>query len=310
MPTALITHKACAGHEMQPSHPESPARLESIWRQLDSPTFSTLVRTEAPLAEIHAISLAHPAQHVESVFNKMPLEGLSRFDADTAASAGTREAVLRGAGAVTSAIDFAMSGEGQNAFCAIRPPGHHAEPNQVMGFCFFNNVAVGAHYARANYGAERVAVVDFDVHHGNGTQAMFWDEPDLFFGSSHQFPFYPGTGALNETGQGNIFNAPLRAGSGSEAFRDAYQQRILPALERFAPDLLLISAGFDAHREDPLGQLMLSEDDYLWVTHRLADIAEKYCDGRMVSVLEGGYNLQALATSVAAHVEGLMAHSA
>ena len=309
MPTALITHKAFTGHDMHPSHPESPARLESIWRALESSAFSELVRTDAPEAEPDLISLAHPTQHVEAVFGNMPLEGLTRFDADTAASVGTREAVLRGVGAVTTAVDLSMGGQVQNAFCAVRPPGHHAEPDHVMGFCFFNNVAIGAHYARSKYGAERVAVVDFDVHHGNGTQAMFWNEPNLFFGSSHQFPFYPGTGAQNETGQGNIFNAPLSAGSGSQLFREAYQQRILPALEDFAPDLILVSAGFDAHREDPLGQLMLSEDDYLWVTHRLADIAEKSCDGRMVSVLEGGYNLDALAASVAAHVEALMTHS-
>jgi len=309
MPTALITHSAFTGHDMHPSHPESPARLESIWRALEPSDFSDLVRTDAPEADFGLISLAHPAKHVEAVFGNMPLEGLTRFDADTAASAGTREAVLRGVGAVTSAVDVVMSGQVQNAFCAVRPPGHHAEPDHVMGFCFFNNVAVGAQYARANYGAERVAVVDFDVHHGNGTQAMFWDEPSLFFGSSHQFPFYPGTGAQNETGQGNIFNAPLSAGSGSQSFREAYQQRILPALEEFAPNLILVSAGFDAHREDPLGQLMLSEDDYLWVTHRLADIAEKSCEGRMVSVLEGGYNLDALANSVAVHVGALMTHS-
>jgi len=309
MPTALITHKAFTGHDMHPSHPESPARLESIWRALEAPVFSALTRTDAPEAEIGVISLAHPAQHVEGVFGNMPLEGLTSFDADTAASIGTREAVLRGVGAVTSAVDLVMSGQVQNAFCAVRPPGHHAEPDQVMGFCFFNNVAIGAHYARSHFGAERVAVIDFDVHHGNGTQAMFWNEPDLFFGSSHQFPFYPGTGAQNETGQGNIFNAPLSAGSGSQTFREAYEQRILPALEGFAPDLILVSAGFDAHRDDPLGQLALSEDDYHWVTQGLAGIAEKCCDGRMVSVLEGGYNLDALATSVAAHVEALMEHS-
>ena len=310
MATALITHKACAGHDVHRSHPESPERLESIWQALASDQFAKLVRKDAPQAEIKSLSLAHPEAHVESVFREMPMEGITQFDPDTSASAGTREAVLRGAGAVTSAVDLTMSGQVQNAFCAIRPPGHHAEPDRVMGFCFFNNVAVGAHYAREIYGAERVAVVDFDVHHGNGTQAMFWDKRDLFFGSSHQFPFYPGTGAEGETGQGNIVNAPLAAGSGSQAFRGAYEQRILIELERFSPDLLLVSAGFDAHRDDPLGQLNLLEEDYAWVTHRLAEIAEKCCDGRMVSVLEGGYNLDALGASVAAHVESLMAHSA
>ena len=309
MATALLTHKACADHDVHPSHPESPARLMSIWQALDAPKFGALARREAPEAAMSDISLAHPADHVESVFGHMPLEGFASFDPDTAASAGTREAVLRGAGAVTAAVDLTMTGQARNAFCAIRPPGHHAEPDSVMGFCFFNNVAIGAHYARETYGAERVAVVDFDVHHGNGTQAMFWDQADLFFGSSHQYPFYPGTGAENETGQGNIVNAPLAAGAGSEDFRAAYEQRILIALERFAPDLVIVSAGFDGHRDDPLGQLNLTEEDYAWVTHKLADIAEKCCEGRIVSVLEGGYNLDALATSVAAHVETLMAHS-
>jgi acetoin utilization deacetylase AcuC-like enzyme len=207
---------------------------------------------------------------------------------------------------VVHAVDQVMSGAVNNAFCAVRPPGHHAEPSRPMGFCLFNNVAIAALHARAAHGAERVAVVDFDVHHGNGTQDAFWSDKDLFYGSTHQMPLFPGTGALSETGAGNVFNAPLNPLDGSSRFREAFLSRILPALHNFGPDVLLISAGFDAHRDDPLAQIELTEEDFAWVTEKLVEIAEKHAGGRVVSTLEGGYNLEALARSTAAHVEVLM----
>jgi acetoin utilization deacetylase AcuC-like enzyme len=225
---------------------------------------------------------------------------------DTFMSAGTLEAALRGAGSAVMAVDAVFSGEIDNAFCAIRPPGHHAESHRAMGFCLFNNAAIAALYARERYDAERVAVVDFDVHHGNGTQEIFWSNGDLFYGSTHQMPLYPGTGAASETGVGNIFNAPLREGDGGAEFRTAMSNIILPALDAFGPDLVIISAGFDAHRDDPLGGLNFTEEDFVWATLNVMDLADKHAEGRVVSVLEGGYDIRALAASVAAHVQALI----
>jgi acetoin utilization deacetylase AcuC-like enzyme len=221
-------------------------------------------------------------------------------------SPGSLEAALRFVGASTAAVDAVFQGEADNVFCAFRPPGHHAESRRAMGFCLFNNAAIAAHYARHAYGAERVAVVDFDVHHGNGTQDIFWSDPDLFYGSTHQMPLYPGTGDVQETGAGNIFNAPLRAGDGSAQFHEAMSSVILPALDAFAPNLLIISAGFDAHHRDPLGSLQLTEEDFAWVTLELMEAAQIHCDGRIVSVMEGGYDLQGLAASAGIHVQALM----
>src|SRR5262249_24391286 len=228
------------------------------------------------------------------------------IDSDTVASAGTWEAVRRAVGAGLDAVDLVMTGKVANAFCEVRPPGHHAESNRAMGFCIFNSVAIAAHYAREKYGAERVAVVDFDVHHGNGTQEIFWSDKNLFYGSTHQMPLYPGTGALNETGVGNIFNAPLRPGDDGVVFREAFRSRILPNLDAFRPDLLFVSAGFDAHRDDPLANLRLLEADFAWATMELAEVAERHARGRLVSMLEGGYNLTALARSVGVHVGALI----
>jgi len=228
------------------------------------------------------------------------------LDPDTVMSAGTWEAALRAVGAGLLAVDKVMSGEVANAFCQVRPCGHHAEAGRAMGFCLFNNIAIAGLYARARHGAERIAVVDFDVHHGNGTQDIYWSDKDLYFASTHQMPLYPGTGALGETGVGNIWNAPLRPGDGGEQFREAFESRILPALASFGPDLVLISAGFDAHEADPLASLRLKEDDFGWATAKLADIADRHCQGRIVSYLEGGYDLTALAKSVAVHVATLM----
>ncbi|MEX2009525.1 MAG: histone deacetylase family protein, partial [Dongiaceae bacterium] len=245
--------------------------------------------------------------YVEGVLRAVPETVLVALDPDTFLSPGSGEAALRAAGAVCAAVDAVVGGEATNAFCAVRPCGHHAETARAMGFCVFNNVAVGAEQARAVHGLKRVAVVDFDVHHGNGTQASFEADPDLFYGSTHQSPLYPGTGAAEERGVGNIFNAPLAPMSGSREFRAAMTGTILPALRRFGPDLLLVSAGFDAHEADPLASLRLHEDDFAWATQELIDVADEACAGRLVSVLEGGYDMAALAASTAAHLRVLMA---
>lgn len=307
MTTLLFTHEACLAHDAGAHHPERPARLEAVLQALTGGEFRAVGRREAPAATVEQIGRVHPPAFVEGVLKSMPKAGHIAFDADTLCSPGSKEAVLRAAGAVVAAVDAVMSGEAGNAFCAVRPPGHHAEPTQPMGFCVFNNVAIGAAHARAVHGAKRVAVVDFDVHHGNGTQAMFERDPDLFFASTHQWPLYPGTGARSERGVGNIVNVPLPPHSGSEAFRAAIEREVLPALMGFAPHFLLISAGFDAHRADPLANLDLEDDDYRWVTQMLAAAAQECCAGRIVSTLEGGYDLAALGRSAAAHVRALMA---
>ena len=306
MTTLLFTHPASLLHVTPEGHPERVDRIKVVNQILGSPHFKELLRREAPLGRDEDILRAHAYEHFERVRALSPTEGFEYLDPDTAMSPGTLEAALRGVGAATAAVDAVFRGDADNAFCALRPPGHHAESRRAMGFCFFNQAAIAAHYARDCYDAERVAVVDFDVHHGNGTQDIFWSDPDLFYGSTHQMPLYPGTGAVQETGVGNIFNAPLRAGDGSEQFREAMNSVILPALDSFGPDLVIISAGFDAHHRDPLGSLQLSEEDFAWVTLKLMEAAEIHCGGRIVSVLEGGYDLQGLAASTGIHVQALM----
>ena len=306
MTTLLFSHAASLLHETPPGHPERVERIKAVNQVLASAHFKDLLRREAPLGRDADILRAHAYEHLERVKALSPVEGFEYLDPDTAMSPGTLEAALRAVGAATAAVDAVFRGEADNAFCALRPPGHHAEHRRAMGFCFFNQVAIAAHYAREIYDAERVAVVDFDVHHGNGTQDIFWSDPDLFYGSTHQMPLYPGTGAVQETGVGNIFNAPLRAGDGSAQFREAMTSVILPALDVFTPDLVLISAGFDAHHRDPLGSLQLTEEDFAWVTLKLMEAAEIHCDGRIVSVLEGGYDLQGLGASTGIHVQALM----
>jgi acetoin utilization deacetylase AcuC-like enzyme len=306
--TILFTHPACVAHNPGPGHPERPERLKSVLAALDHADFAALDRREAPLATVEQIARVHVAGFAEAVLAAVPETGLVRLDADTVMSPGSGEAALRAAGAVAAAVGAVMTGEAASAFCAVRPPGHHAEPDHAMGFCLFNSVAIGAAEACAVYGAKLVAIVDFDVHHGNGTQTMTARRPDWLYASTHQFPFYPGTGSLKERGAyGNVVNAPLMSGDGSAEFRTAYAERILPALDRFQPDLVMISAGFDAHRRDPLASLELDETDYAWVTEGLAEIARRHAHGRVVSVLEGGYDLAALAASAGAHVRALMA---
>jgi acetoin utilization deacetylase AcuC-like enzyme len=307
MATFLFTHPACLEHDPGEFHPESPARLRAVLAALDAPEFGALIRREAPTADLEDIARVHPRDFVEAMLAAVPEAGYVGLDADTILSPGSGRAVLRAAGAAVAAVDAVISGEASNAFCAVRPPGHHAEPDRAMGFCLLNNVAIGAARARAVHGLARVAVVDFDVHHGNGTQARFERDPSLFYASTHQFPLYPGTGARSERGVGNVVNVPLPPMAGSAEFRRGVEASILPALDAFAPDLVMVSAGFDAHRRDPLAQLMLVEDDYAWVTERLLDCARRHADGRLISTLEGGYDLAALGASAAAHVRTLMA---
>ncbi len=306
MTTLLLTHPACLLHDTGYGHPERADRLRAIDDALAASAFKSLKREEAPRADLAAIERLHPKAYVEMVRASIPQRDHKMLDSDTIVSSGSWEAALRATGASIYAVDRVMAGDADNAFCAVRPPGHHAEPSRAMGFCLFNGVAIAALHARVAHGAERVAVVDFDVHHGNGTQAAFWSERDLFYGSTHQMPLFPGTGALDETGVGNIFNAPLKPGDDGDEFRAAYETRILPALDAFAPDFLLISAGFDAHLKDPLAQLRMVEADFAWVTGKLLEAAEKHCKGRLISTLEGGYDLDALASSAAIHVETLM----
>lgn len=305
MTTALFTNPACLAHDTSRRHPESPARLTAVLDALSDGNFAALDRREAPRALREQLALIHPPRFIDAVLHAIPAEGHAALDPDTIVSPGSGEAALRAAGAVVAAVDAVLAGEAASAFCAVRPPGHHAEPERAMGFCLFNNVAIGAAHAR-KLGCARVAVVDFDVHHGNGTQAAFFNDGDFFYASTHQGNFYPGTGDADETGVGNIVNVPLPAGAGSAPFRAAYDRTIFPALATFRPEFLLISAGFDAHRADPLAQLMVEEADFAWVTERLLDIAGDHAAGRVVSTLEGGYDLSALARSAAAHVAALM----
>jgi acetoin utilization deacetylase AcuC-like enzyme len=306
MTTLLFTHPASLRHVTPEGHPERIDRIRAVEQILGSQHFRDLVRREAPVGRDEDILLAHAYEHLERVRALSPAEGFEYLDPDTVMSPGSLEAALRAVGAATAAVDAVFQGDADNAFCALRPPGHHAESRRAMGFCLFNHAAIAALYARQRHGADRVAVIDFDVHHGNGTQEIFWPDPDMFYGSTHQMPLYPGTGSVQETGAGNIFNAPLRAGDGSEPFREAMGSAILPALDAFGPDLVIISAGFDAHHRDPLGSLQLSEEDFAWVTLQLMEAAEIHCGGRIVSVLEGGYDLQGLAASAGIHVQALM----
>jgi acetoin utilization deacetylase AcuC-like enzyme len=302
MTTLLYTHPACLEHDPGDYHPESPARLRAVLDALDAPGFARLERRESPEAAFDDIARVHPRGFVERLLAAVPAAGHVGIDADTVLSPQSGRAALRAAGAVVAAVDAVMAGEADNAFCAVRPPGHHAEPGRAMGFCLFNNVAIGALRARAVHGLARVAVIDFDVHHGNGTQARFADDASLFYASTHQFPLYPGTGAARETGVGNIVNVPLPPMAGSRQFQLAFSREILPALDVFRPEMVLISAGFDAHRSDPLAQLLLDESDYTWVTEQLVEVARRHAKGRVVSTLEGGYDLAALGSSAAAHV--------
>ena len=306
MTTLVFGHQSSAEHDMGPGHPERPERILAVQQALDADRFKDLERREAPQATVDQIARVHDRNYVTKLLDAVPEEGRVQIDPDTSMCPESGEAALRASGAIVAAIDAIAAGEANSAFCAVRPPGHHAEPSRGMGFCLFNNVAIGVEHARKAHNLERVAVVDFDVHHGNGTQAAFWSEPNVLFASSHQYPFYPGTGAEDETGVGNIFNVPLADGAGSVLFRRGMERVVLPALEEFDPDLIVVSAGFDGHARDPLANLRLEEGDFEWITEKLVDIAGEFCDGRIVSSLEGGYDLDSLSSSVTAHLTALM----
>ncbi|MDF1670775.1 MAG: histone deacetylase family protein [Roseovarius sp.] len=304
MTTALITHDDCLNHVTPDGHPEQVARLAYI---LDALEGKDLLRTQAPLGNDADIARVHPQAHIDHVTDMSPTKGQVPLDADTWMSPGSLDAAYRSVGGAVKAVDMVLGGEVSNAFCACRPPGHHAEAQKTMGFCLFGNVAIAAKYALDHHGLSRVAIVDFDVHHGNGTQALCEDDPRILFASSHQSPLWPGSGMAHETGvAGNVMNVPLAGGGDGAAIRAEMQRQILPAVEAFEPELLLVSAGFDAHRADPLAGLNWSTEDFGWITERLCDVADAHCEGRIVSCLEGGYDLAALAESAALHVDVLI----
>ena len=309
MTTLLVTHSACLEHLTPAGHPERPDRLRAIERALEHESFQALTRVDAPAAQIETVALCHPMDYVTAIREATPNSGLVGLDADTTLSPASFEAALRAAGGAVHAVDAIVAGKAKNAFVAARPPGHHAETARAMGFCLFNNAAIAARHAQKAHGIGRAAIVDFDVHHGNGSQDIFWSDATVMYASTHQMPLYPGTGATSERGEhNNIVNAPLRPGDGGNAFRAAFERSILPQLREFAPELIVISAGFDAHMRDPLANLNLLEPDFAWATRALMEIAEASAGGRVVSVLEGGYDLEGLGNSAAAHVSALMQH--
>ena len=307
MTTLYVSHPASFDHEVPEGHPERPERMRAVERALEDERFSDLVRVLAPRAEPEVASLAHPRKYVDALVAAVPAHGMVGIDSDTILSAGSLEATLRAIGGATHALDSVMAGACRNAFVAMRPPGHHAELTRAMGFCLFNHAAIAARYARTKHGAERVALVDWDVHHGNGSQDIFWDDGSVLYCSTHQMPLYPGSGAASERGEKDtIVNVPLRPNDDGAVFREAFENGILSRLASFQPDVIIISAGFDAHRLDPLANLRLEAEDFGWATRRVMEVAERHAGGRVVSVLEGGYSLEGLATSAAAHVDALM----
>lgn len=306
MVTRLYSHPLFLEHLTPPGHPERPDRLRAITQVLADERFEDLDRHEPNMAGREHLTLAHPESYVDKVMAAIPDEGIVRVDADTSVSPKSGEAALLGVGAAVAAVDDVFAKRVDNVFVASRPPGHHAEKVTAMGFCLFNNAAIAARHAQKTHGAERVAIVDWDVHHGNGTQDIFWDDPTVLYCSTHQMPLYPGTGAKDETGAGNIVNAPLSPGAGSDAFRDAFRDKVMRSIVDFHPDLIIISAGFDAHHRDPLAEINLDEADFDWATAEMMELANRLCEDRLVSLLEGGYDLRGLSSSVAAHVGRLM----
>ncbi|RYH04079.1 histone deacetylase family protein [Salipiger sp. IMCC34102] len=307
MKTVLITHEDCLDHVTPPGHPEQVARMDAVWRALDG---LDLTRVTAPMAARDDVLRCHPVDYLDALEKAAPEEGWVSLDADTHMSRGSLAAAWRGAGGAVRAVDMVLGGEARNAFVAMRPPGHHAETATAMGFCFLGNVAIAAKHALEHHGLSRVAIVDFDVHHGNGTQDLVESDPRILFCSTHQSPLYPGTGAASETGVAdNVVNVPLPEGTKGAAFRAEVEAKVLTRVADFAPELILISAGFDAHADDPLAGLSLVEGDFAWITEALCDLAADLCHGRVVSCLEGGYDLEALGRSAAAHVTVLMEHA-
>ncbi|MGF0537039.1 histone deacetylase family protein [Agrobacterium sp. ES01] len=309
MTTRLYENPIFLEHLTPPGHPERPDRLRALNVALEHPNFAPLDRRQAPQANEDAILLAHPEEHLFAVMRQIPEEEgeIRQIEADTYASPKSLQSALTAIGGAMAAVDDVMTGDVSNAFIAARPPGHHAEKATAMGFCYFNSIAIAARHAQRKHGAERVAIVDWDVHHGNGTQDIFWNDPSVLFCSTHQMPLFPGTGKRDETGiKNNIVNAPLSANVGSDHFREAFKSRVLTALNDFSPDLILISAGFDAHHRDPLAQINLVGEDFDWATGRLMEVADKFAGNRVVSLLEGGYDLEGLAESAGFHIMRLM----
>ncbi|WP_062112497.1 histone deacetylase family protein [Aureimonas sp. AU40] len=306
MMTRLYHHPIFREHLTGPGHPERPERIVALEAALEAETFQNLDRVLAPEGSVEAIYRCHSVDYVRRIARTIPEEGMARIDGDTMVSPKSFSAALHGIGAACAGVDDVVSGAARNVFVAARPPGHHAERETAMGFCLFNQAAIAARHAQAIHGLERVAIVDWDVHHGNGTQDIFWTDSSVLYVSTHQMPLYPGTGARTETGAGNIVNVPLREDDGTDEFRLAFSEIVLPVLENFRPDLVIVSAGFDAHHRDPLGGLNLIEADFDWATGKLLEIADRFSQRRLVSVLEGGYDLQGLSQSVAAHVKRLM----
>ncbi|MCV0395645.1 MAG: histone deacetylase family protein [Rhizobiaceae bacterium] len=306
MTTRLYTNPIFLEHMTPAGHPERPDRLRAIAKVLEDDRFDALERVTAEPGDEATLLYAHPQEHVARIRAMIPEDGMARIDADTSVSPKSWQAAVTAVGGANAAVDDVFEGRADNVFLAARPPGHHAEKTTAMGFCLFGTAAIAARHAQKKHGAERVAIVDWDVHHGNGTQDIFWDDPTVLYASTHQMPLFPGTGAPNETGAGNIVNAPLSPDTGSDLFREAFRSRVLPAIDRFEPDLIIISAGFDAHRLDPLASINLDEADFDWATAELMARADRFASGRLVSLLEGGYDLEGLSSSVAAHVARLM----
>ena len=310
MSTLLYHHPVCFDHNNGPYHPERPERLTALMEILKAPIFAALKHVEAPQASWSMLCRVHAKEHVRSLFDQIPSSGYVSLGDDTFLSPASGEAALRAAGAVCAAVDALCDGQADNAFCAVRPPGHHAEPSRSMGFCLVNSVAIAAAHAHEVRGLQRVAVIDFDVHHGNGTQAYAWDRSWLFFASSHQWPLYPGSGRIEERGaHDTILNLPLRPGTKGDALLSHFHQRLIPALEAFRPDILLVSAGYDGHQADPLAQWLLTKEDFCDIADLLVETAGRLCNGRLVLTLEGGYDVHALAESAAAQIEVLLAAS-
>jgi len=305
MQTVLLTHPDCVRHEMGAGHPESPQRLKAILAAIEAAGLAGgLDKREAPEATREQIERVHEHEQVDFIFDSAPASGYAFLDPDTSMNPSSLSAALRAAGALVKAADLVLAGEAKRAFCAVRPPGHHATRHRPMGFCIFNNVAIGAAHAIAAHGLERVAILDFDVHHGNGTEDAFHDDPRVMLCSTFQHPYYPYSGA--DSGNEHIINVPLPAMTDGRGFRAAVDERWIPALDRFRPQLVMVSAGFDAHRDDPLAYLKLDDEDYRWVTERLVEVAERHADGRVVSTLEGGYNTEALGRCAVEHLRVLM----
>jgi acetoin utilization deacetylase AcuC-like enzyme len=304
--TLLVSDPLFLTHVVPSGHPERSDRLRAITRALSDNAFAGLVRREPEPVDDATLLLAHTEAYVAELRAALPADGIMQIESDTYICPRSLDVAANAVGAAVLATDAVMTGEAANAFCAIRPPGHHAEADMAMGFCLFNSAAIAARHAQRKHGIARVAIVDWDVHHGNGTQAIFWSDPSVLYASTHQMPLYPGTGAASETGAGNIVNTPLRSGAGTAEFQSAFNGRVLPALHAFAPDLIIVSAGFDAHWRDPLAGLKLNASDFAWATRQVMAVADERCGGRVVSLLEGGYDLEALADSVSAHVTELM----